>query len=245
MQILNKPLPRYEGKTALVVATGPSMDTQRFQLLHGLRAFRIRNDQYRIFTVNNALFDLKTVADVHYANNVEWWTQYATHIHNVHKDRAELHGCEPLVLTTYRKDVADDLGAYCFRGIWAAGLSKDPTVLHFGHGGGYEVLGVAYACGIRDFVLFGYDMKYPAAYDSTARKTGGKRHYFGEYPRSLQHWPTTGLSIDANGVMVGLFSTYRALLKHDEIRIRIVAPTALPYFEVINDNPANLVSTLA
>lgn len=130
---------------------------------------------YRKFGVNNAIF--KTDLDVHLACNPEWWDHY----HDQIKSEA--------ALWTWDKPTADKYGLNHISGRWGPGLSTDPDYIHYHHGSGPQMVNLAYHYGVKTFILIGWDMRYSQ-----------KRHYFGEYPKELQHWPRTG----PNGELTGL-----------------------------------------
>lgn len=71
---------------------------------------------------------------------------------------------------------------------------------------------LAYHFGIRDLYLIGHDMKYPRGYKPEKRDPGGDRHYFGEYPKHLQHWPQAKRSVDREtGALIGLIRAYDSM----------------------------------
>jgi hypothetical protein len=84
---------------------------------------------------------------------------------------------------------------------------------------------------VTEFVLIGYDLKYPSGYNGNQKKSGGNRHFFGEYPKELQHW--TRFNIGDNGELNGLLECYRTI-NPEEYGIRIIncSPgSALDFFE--------------
>lgn len=110
-------------------------------------------------------------------------------------------------------------------------MSTDPDVIHYGHSSGYQIINLAYHYGVREFVLIGYDLRYPKGYDGATRTAGGMRHYFGEYPQALQHW--TRFGIGPEGEINGLLDCYRTI-DPDDYGIRVVncSPgSALDFFE--------------
>lgn len=126
----------------------------------------------RKFGVNNAYeFGL----DVHLACNIEWWDYYG----------ADFPGHK----WTWDKATAEKYGINYIAGRWADGLSTDPNYIHYHHGSGPQIVNLALHYGCKTMLLIGWDMRYSA-----------KRHYFGEYPAPLQHWPRTG----PNGELAGL-----------------------------------------
>jgi hypothetical protein len=71
--------------------------------------------------------------------------------------------------------------------------------------------------GARRIVLLGYDMKYATDYCGTEKRVGNRpRHYFGEYPSALLHWPSVSVR---GGVHFGLVSLYESVAKQGLIEI--------------------------
>lgn len=193
--------------TALIVGTGPSLTPHDFRVIDWTRA---QCPQLRIFTVNNAFFELANV-DVHFSCNEDWWDYYMREsdwLRSCARDRV-------IAFWTWNQRVAAQYELNYVEGRWSGGprnvtsLSTDRSYIHFGHGSGYEILGIAYHYGIRRFLLAGYDLKYPEGYEGARRIAGGHRHYFGEYPRQLQHWP--GISVDKDGTLRGLLEIFKTI----------------------------------
>lgn len=118
------------------------------------------------------------------------------------------------------------------RGEWRDGLSVDPEIIHYGHSSGYQIINLALHYGVTEFVLIGYDLRYPKGYDGRKQVAGGDRHFFGEYPEKLQHWTKYGMG--PNGEIGGLLECYRTI-RPEEYGIRIIncSPgSALDFFEV-------------
>lgn len=196
---------------AIVIGTGPSVTPKVIAQLRfaGLPIFGC-NNTYQIANLTALL-----------SCNPEWWDYYWP------RD-AELRA-GAFDKWTWDKTTASKYGLRHVRGAWGDGLSTDPNVIHYGHSSGYQLLNLAYHYGVREAVLIGYDLRYPAGYQRDAKKAGGKRHYFAEYPRELQHWPRVG----PNGEMEGLLDCYRTI-KPEDYGLRIIncSPgSALDFFE--------------
>lgn len=155
--------------------------------------------------------------------NPEWWDEYWI------DDRLRL-GC--FSKWTWDKATADRYGLAHIKGRWASGLSIDPEYIHYGHSSGYQLINLALHHGVTEFVLIGYDLRYPKDYDGLRKNTGGDRHFFGEYPEKLQHWTKTG--IGPNGELLGLLECYKTIIpKTYGIRIINCSPdSALDFFEM-------------
>lgn len=198
----------------IICGTGPSLTPQAIELI---------NSSPHLKCGCNLTFQ-DIALDVFYACNEEFWDYYGPDLkHRTFKKYTRV------------PYVAEQYGAQHIEGVWKPGLSTDSRYIHLGHGSGYELLGPSYHCGVREFVLIGYDLKFPKGYDGNQQKAGGRRHYFGEYPKQLQHWTRTNIGPD--GELNGLLDLYRALKKQmdsGEIDIRIIncSPnSALDFFE--------------
>lgn len=98
------------------------------------------------------------------------------------------------------------------------GLSQDPRYVHHGHGSGYTLVNLAYLMGATRIVLLGYDLKYAPDYDGATKRPGSSpRHYFGEYPTNLQHWPKYKVK---NGVHFELVELYRSI--HEQGLVEVI-----------------------
>jgi len=82
-------------------------------------------------------------------------------------------------------------------------------VIHHGHGSGYSLVSMAYRNGADRIILLGYDLKYAEDYNGRSQHIGSSpRHYFGEYPASMQHWPSVSV---VRGIHVELVDLYRSI----------------------------------
>jgi hypothetical protein len=173
----------------ILVGTGPSLTPE------AIRTINAHIDENLVYAMNNAFLIEELHIDTFFACNPAWWRHYGGH--PLMKRRRE----RGMQCWTWDRKTAGALGINWIEGRWSGGkrnvtsLSRDPGFIHYGHGSGYETLGLAYAHGLRDFVLIGYDLRYPP---------GSARHFFGEYPAPLQHWPKTGPA----GEMTGLLDCY-------------------------------------
>lgn len=197
---------------AILIGTGPSLTPEVIE--------RVKASGLPLFGCNNTyqLFDLTA----HLACNPEWWAHYFP------IDERLRGGFDKW---TWHKETADKYGIKYIRGEWGDSLSTNPEVIHYGHSSGYQLMGIAYHYGVREMILVGYDLKYPAGYNGHTREAGGERHYFGEYPPALQHW--TKYNIGPNGELNGLLDCYRTI-DCGALGLRIIncsAGSALDFFE--------------
>jgi hypothetical protein len=97
--------------------------------------------------------------------------------------------------------------------------SPHSNYLHHGHSTGYQLLGLAYRAGADRIILLGYDMTFAPDYDGRTHTIGSTpRHYFGEYPAELQHWPSKQVH---GGVHVELLDYYQSVADQ-ELHVPII-----------------------
>jgi hypothetical protein len=200
---------------AVIIGTGPSLTAEQLEHVYWAR----KSDKCRVFGVNNAIMSVACL-DVHMACNIEWWDHY-------HADPGVI--ASHADKWTWDKCTADRYAINHIPGRWGDSFSTDPAFIHYGHSSGFQIMNLAYHYGIRTMILIGYDMRYLPGYDRRQRKPGAGRHYFGEYPEKLQHWPKVG----PNGEFTGLLRVFRTI-DRDALNLRIINCTpgsALDFFE--------------
>ena len=207
-----KDFSKYPG---VIIGTGPSLTEDQLQLIE--RAWI--TDRCKVFGVNNALM-VAQFLDVHLACNIEWWDHYHDYP-LVRESSAEKW--------TWDYTTAARYGINHIPGRWGDSFSTDPGFIHYGHASGFQILNLAYHYGIRTFILVGYDMRYGPGYDRGRKVPGAGRHFFGEYPDKLQHWPKVG----KNGEFTGLLRVFRTIDTQGLcVRIINASPgSALDFFE--------------
>lgn len=147
-----------------------------------------------------------------YGCNEAWWDQYWS----------PALAAYPAEKWTTNAAAAERYGLEWIAERNAPGLSADRTVVHHGHGSGYTLLNLVFLKGASRVVLLGYDLKYAPDYDGAARTVGSApRHYFGEYPAPLQHWPSVRVK---SGVHVELLELYRSVARQGLIEIINCSP---------------------
>lgn len=199
---------------AIIIGTGPSLTPEAISL--------VSQSSLPKFGCNNTY----TVADLTalLSCNPEWWDYYYP------RDTRLANG--NFEKWTWDRATADKYGLSYIRGAWGDGLSNDSAVIHYGHSSGYQLVNLALHYGVSEFVLIGYDLRYPDGYQREIKSGGGRRHFWegGEYPPQLQHWPKVG----RGGEMTGLLDCYRTI-NPDDYGIRIIncSPgSALNFFEI-------------
>ena len=220
---------KYTGETCVIVATGPSLS--RDQIL--ITAFAHAHNKCKVITVNNA-YKLVPFADAHISYNKNWWDHY-TQEHDLIELRDR--GCE---MWTQHQEIAESFKINYIKTIKSpmakgSGLSKNQNYIHENHGSGPMAINLATLYGFKKLLLIGHDLKYPKEYSGTAKITGGKRHFFGEYPKSMQHWPHTRVN---KGVLCGMIEYYGTMVNDlNDLNVEVINCTpesALKCFKLGN-----------
>lgn len=164
-----------------------------------------------------------------FATNSQWWDHYwGRH------DGPREHSCSKW---TNNHESAEKYGLHYIRSYDAPGLSANPRWIHHGHSSGFCLLNLALLMGAQRIVLLGYDMKYAPDYNGRERSIGSRpRHYFGEYPSALQHWPKVSVK---DGVHVELVKQYESVAAQGLIEIINCSPDS-----AINCFPAREIEEL-
>jgi len=160
----------------VVLGTGPSLTKDQLDYVYQSQ----QAGKCKVYGVNHAWRDFPTL-DVFMACNYEYYNYYWEHgLKNI-----------PAAKWTWHLETSKRYGINYIEGKWEEGFSKDPNYLHFGHSSGFQIAGLAYRDKIKKMILLGYDMCFAPDYNGRNRQIGNKpRHYFGEYPEQLQHWPS-------------------------------------------------------
>lgn len=197
---------KYNGESVVIIATGPSITQEQIDL--------VAQSDCRIITVNNSYQLIEP--DIQIACNDNWWDYYYRNDERLRKLKADKW-------TRYKKQ-AINYNINYIDSIVKDGLSTDPSVVHINHGSGPMAINFATLYGFKKIILIGHDMKFAKDYNGAKRQPGSSpRHYFGEYPKQMQHFPRSKQSVDSNGVIVGLITAYSKMIPDlDKLNIDIV-----------------------
>lgn len=195
-----------------MIGTGPSLTASQIDAC--------RAKGYRLFCCNNA-FLLAPDCEVLHACNEEWWDAYWPKVKDL-----------PARKTTIFEHTARQYKIEFVPGIWMNGLADKPRI-SYGHSSGFQLLNLAAHEQPDHIVLLGYDMKYAPDYDGRAQQIGSTpRHFFGEYEKPLQHWPSAQVR---NGFHVELIALYEAVARQNKVKILNATPdSALECFEKVS-----------
>lgn len=200
-----------EGHTVACIGTGPSLTMDQVDAA--------RERGMMLFGCNRTFQDVPDLA-VLYAINEAFWAHYW--FQGLCEYPAEKWTANPQVAEKYRINYVREQNE--------PGLSRDPGYIHHGHGSGYTLVNLAYLMGAERIVLLGYDLRYAPDYNGFDREIGSApRHYFGEYPSSMQHWPKMQV---VNGVHRELVELYRSIEEQGLVEIVNCTPgSAIDCFE--------------
>lgn len=196
-------------KTIVCIGTGPSLDARQVEAARDIGDLYVCNDAYK----------LAPDAALIHACNKEWWDVRWGEVFDLSSRK-----------TTIFRETADRYGIEYVPGRWFDGLSEAPAV-SYGHSAGFQLLNLAYHAKPDRILLLGYDMRYAEDYDGKNKRIGSTpRHFFGEYPKELQHWPSAQVKA---GVHVELVGLYRAVAKQNLVEIINCTPgSALDCFQM-------------
>lgn len=186
--------PIYSGRTAVLIATGPSLSEEQLTLINSAR----QRGDVRTFGINN-IYQQVPDLDVFLSCDGPWWRWYWN-------DPVLRAMSETTDMWTWYPEFANEFEINYIKAIVKDGLSLDPRVVHINHGSGPMMMNLAIHYGVTKIVLVGHDMKFAPDYDGRKQQAGSTpRHYFGEYPKPLQHWPSVKVR---QGVLDGLIEAY-------------------------------------
>lgn len=145
----------WEGQTAIVLATGPSLTREDCEFVRG---------RGRVVAVNDAVF-LAPFADVLYASDGPWWAKH----HAAVKDFAGLKYTVGQNRTA--KPIKGLPDVQVLQNTGTLGLETHPSALRTGLNSGYAAINLAVHFGVSRILLLGFNMA----------PVHGKRHFFGDH----------------------------------------------------------------
>lgn len=197
--------------TICCIGTGPSLTAEHIAVA--------RDKGFTLYGCNNA-YQLVPDLQLLYGCNYEWWAHYWPQVKDL-----------PAEKWTTNEKAATEFGIRWIAERNAPGLSLEDDVIHHGHGSGFSLVSMAWRARPERIVLLGYDLRYAVDYDGFRRQIGSTpRHYFGEYPSSMQHWPRFRVE---RGVHHGLLELYQSVADQGAVEIINATPgSALACFPV-------------
>ena len=204
-------------KTICCIGTGPSLTTGQIDAA--------RKKGFALYGCNLTYQIVPDLA-LFYSVNYAFWAHY-WHI------GLKQHPAEKW---TTNKKVAEKYGVNWIAERFQHGLSTDRDIISHGHGSGFSLVSMAHRNGADRIILLGYDCKYSESYDGLEREIGSTpRHYFGEYPSSMQHWPSVSVQ---GGVHTELVDLYRSIKEQGLVEVINCTPGSaidcFPYMDIQN-----------
>ncbi len=212
----------YSGETAIIAGTGLSLTPESIAYCNEAR----KAGKARIFAANRAheLFDCDVLAAINSAFYPLWWDS----IKDKHCDKWTTS------LGTSRIPAVDLTEKYpevqYIDARLKAGLSKDPSYVHYHHTTGAMLINIAYLYGCTRLILIGFDMRYQGKVNDT--KYNKPRRYLGEDAITQKHWMKTDAKGDWHNVIPG-FKTINPADYGIEI-INCTPDSALRCFPMMN-----------
>lgn len=203
-------------RTIACIGTGPSLTPAQIEVA--------RRKGFALYGCNLVYQSVPDLA-VLFATNAPFWDYFW----NRH-DGPRHHPCAKW---TNNEESAGRYGLNYIGSRDGPGLSTNPRRVHHGHSSGYCLVNLAYLHGADRIVLLGYDMRYAPDYSARDRSPGsGPRHYFGEYPSAMQHWPSLSVR---DGVHVELLERYATIAAQGLVEVINCSPgSALDCFPTMS-----------
>lgn len=148
-------------RNVVIVASGPSLRPDDCALIMAAQAA----GRCRVVAINCNYLSVPT-ADVLYAADGKWWKEHLPDI------RASGFRGE---LWTQDHKAATDHGLRWVHGVPGSGIHPDQDTIYHGTNSGHQGVALAYRLGMRDGLLYGYDMQ----------RTGGRGHWHPDHQYPL------------------------------------------------------------
>ena len=159
----NGVVPRlYEGRPAVIMATGPSLTEA---IVEAVRPYHA-DGSVVVFGCNDA-YRACDFLDVHYACDPPWWDHHVKH--------ADVMD-HPAVKWTQDEKSAAAYGVNHIKGESGNGFCKSQSMIFWGQNSGFQVMNLAYLYGVSRMILLGYNMGVPS---------GRMTHFFGDHPQGM------------------------------------------------------------
>ena len=181
--------PIYQGETAVICATGPSVTPEVIEKVSKAK----QAGKVRLFGMNMAfsVFDL----DLLHGCNIAFWDHYWDQVKDL---RCQTWTTRPELKGKYH-------GLNYIEERWEDCLSTDSSYITAHHGSSAQTMGLAYHYGIKAMLLIGFDMRFAGKIDRRHYKE--PRHFHDETPLTEIHWPMTG----PNGELTGLIKEFETI----------------------------------
>lgn len=150
--------PLWEGKTVIVVGSGPSLDTKTVRRIAMARM--APSDDVRVIAVNDAIYPC-WFADWLHACDYIWWREHIFYVHTF-----------PGIKTSLENDIPAPWVTGHLKNTGVEGFDDDPSCCRNGRNSGFQAIHIAIHAGASKIVLAGIDIK---------KADDGSSHFFGEH----------------------------------------------------------------
>lgn len=146
----HKVKPEWQGKTAVIFASGPSVTQHDIQLVKAAR----HDDKCRVIAIN-AMYQKVDFADLLYFCDYKFYRWHMIDTPDpIYKDYPA-----PKYSITRTKFITSDIRRLRRHSEEGYGLSRECDALATGRNSGYQCLNLAFLLGVKRIIMVGYDMK--------------------------------------------------------------------------------------
>lgn len=154
LELADSRLPRWDGCTVAVIASGPSLSLEQCQQVAAWRAAR---EDARVIVINTS-FRRAPFADILYACDGSWWRAVDPETKKTYFAEAS-EVFPPSALWTQDAQAAKDFSLNFIASQRSSNLSRNPKVVSQGMNSALQSINLAFLAGARRFILIGVDLK--------------------------------------------------------------------------------------
>lgn len=157
--------PEWQGETAAILASGPSLTREQCEAVRGkCRTIAVNNQGIETEVDGKLQPAMAPWADILFAGDAKWWKHY-------HARALKFEGRKVCARSTPPwPEIYSLIQAYDY-----PSYDPRPGYVVMGGNSGYMATHLAVQLGARRILLLGFDMKY----------SDGRRHWFGNHPEKL------------------------------------------------------------
>lgn len=155
--------PRWEGKTAVLIASGPSLTEEQ------CRHVAERHTDDLVVVGCNDAYRMYPALDLLYAADKNWWKHHLNSVRPL--------GIPELCMPD--KAYAEQNGLTFILGKGGGELSTKRTHIHYASNSGFQIFNICFLRGVSKMILLGFDYT----------KHGGKAHWFGSHGEGMRDPP--------------------------------------------------------
>ncbi len=157
--------PEWQGETAVILASGPSLTREQCEAVRGCRVIAVNNQGIDTEKDGVLVPAMAPWADILYSADAKWWRHY-------HARALKFAGRKVTVRATLPWPEVYSL----VQSVDHPSFDPRPTHLVSGGNSGYQAVHLAVHLGVKRILLLGFDMR---------NGSNGRRHWFGNHPGKL------------------------------------------------------------